>query len=43
LPPGHDRYPRRRPRSARPLLDPPTAAARQGRGWSLGDRSRAAL
>jgi len=43
LPPGHDRYPRWRPRSARPLLDPPTAAARQGRGWSLGDRSRAAL
>jgi len=42
LPPGHDRYPGGRPRSARALLDPPAAPPRQERG-SRGDRPRAAL
>jgi len=42
LPPGHDRYPGGRPRSARALLDPPAPPSRPERG-SHGDRSRAAL
>src|SRR6266446_1245591 len=42
VPPGHDRYPGGRPRSARALLDPPAAPSRPERG-SRGDRSRAAL
>jgi hypothetical protein len=42
LPPGHDRYPGGRPRSARALLDPPAPPSRPERG-SRGDRSRAAL
>src|SRR3984893_12491077 len=42
VPPGHDRYPGGRPRSARALLDPPAAPPRPERE-SGGDRPRAAM
>jgi len=43
LPPGHDRYPGRRPWGARALLDTPPAPARPGRGPHADVRPREAL